>query len=436
MSSTIQDQPKVEVTSVHETAVKQETLNPFESAQQLIRKATEQAGLPGAVYEYLKEPHRILTVTIPVRMDNGEVKTFIGYRAQHSDVIGPCKGGVRFHPGVNLDEVKALSMWMTFKCAVVGLPYGGGKGGVICNPPEMSARELEALARGYILALADFIGPERDIPAPDVNTNQQVMGWMMDEFSKLKGYNVPGLITGKPMILGGSAGRGAATGRGVVFCIREAAQRIGLPLQGATAAIQGFGNVGSHTADLLADLGVKIVAVTDVFGGAYNPNGLPIKEALAYYREHGTVSGLPGTEAIDSNRLFGLDVDILVPAALENQITLANVDGIRARIVAEAANGPTTPEAARRLNEMGVLTIPDILCNAGGVTVSYFEWVQNLQNFYWTEAEVNQRLEQMMVAAFNAVYSTAREKAVSMRDAAYMVAIKRLAEGMKARGWI
>jgi glutamate dehydrogenase len=413
-----------------------ETLNPFEIAQLLIYNATRELGLPMAVYEYLKEPERVLTVSIPVRLENGEVKTFIGYRAQHSDVIGPCKGGVRFHQDVNLDEVKALSMWMTIKCAVLGLPYGGGKGGVICNPAELTRRDLENLSRGYIRALAGFIGPDRDIPAPDVNTNERIMGWMVDEYSKMKGYNAPGLITGKPTIIGGSAGRGAATGRGAVICIREAANRIGLNLQGATAAIQGFGNVGSHTARLLEELGVKVVAIVDAKGGAYNPSGIPVQDALAYYQANETVSGMPSCDPIDTPKLLGLDVDILVPAALENQITVSNAHTVKAKIVAEAANGPTTPEASRILTERGILQIPDILCNAGGVTVSYFEWVQNIQNYYWTEDEVNQKLEQMMVKAFNAVYRMHEERHVSMRRAAYMVAIKRLADAMAARGWI
>ncbi|MFZ5816269.1 MAG: Glu/Leu/Phe/Val family dehydrogenase [Bacillota bacterium] len=416
--------------------MQKETLNPFEIAQILIYNATRELGLPMAVYEYLKEPQRVLTVSIPVRMDNGEVKTFLGYRSQHSDVIGPCKGGVRFHPDVTLDEVKALSMWMTFKCAVMGLPFGGGKGGVICNPAELSKRELEALSRGYIRSLSQFVGPDRDIPAPDVNTNPQIMGWMMDEYSRMKGYNTPGLITGKPMIIGGSAGRGAATGRGTVICIREAAKRMGLSLRGATAAIQGFGNVGSNTALLLDELGVKVVAIVDARGGAYNPSGIHIHEAVEYYNLHGTVKGLPYTESIDSAGLFALEVDILVPAALENVITLGNVDSIKAQIIAEAANGPTTPEAARVLTEKGILQIPDILCNAGGVTVSYFEWVQNIQNYYWSEDEVNEKLEHMMTNAFNAVYNMMEERHVSMRRAAYMVAIKRLADAMGARGWI
>lgn len=432
MSTTAQAQD----TSGQTVDAAKETLNPFEIAQMLIYNVTRELGLPLAVYEYLKEPERILTVSIPVRLESGEVKNFIGYHAQHSDVIGPCKGGVRFHPDVSLDEVKALSMWMTFKCAVLGLPFGGGKGGVICNPAELTKRDLENLSRGYIRSLAGFVGPDRDIPAPDVNTNPQVMGWMMDEYSKMKGYNTPGLITGKPMILGGSAGRGAATGRGAVICIREAARRMGLPLRGATAAIQGFGNVGSHTAMLLDELGVKVVAIVDAKGGAYNPSGIHTPEAVEFYAQNGTVKGMPHTENIDTVSLFGLDVDILVPAALENQITMVNVDAVKAKIVAEAANGPTTPEAARVLTERGVLQIPDILCNAGGVTVSYFEWVQNIQNYYWPEEEVNQKLEQMMVNAFNAVYKVMDQRHVSMRRAAYMVAIKRLSDAMGARGWL
>jgi glutamate dehydrogenase len=434
MSTTTQN-PAKDIVAANIEAQK-ETLNPHEIAQILIYNATRELGLPMAVNEYLKEPERILTVSIPIRMDNGEVKTFVGYRSQHSTVIGPAKGGVRFHPEVSLDEVKALSTWMTFKCAVLGLPFGGGKGGVICDPSQLSKRELEALSRGYIRALAGFVGPDRDIPAPDVNTNPQIMGWMMDEYSKMKGYNAPGLITGKPMILGGSAGRGAATGRGTVICIREAAAKIGLNLKGATAAIQGFGNVGSWTAMLLYELGVKIVALVDARGGAYNPGGINIPEAVEYYQQHGTTKGLPHSKDIDTDTLFGLEVDVLVPAALENQIRLDNVDVVKAKIVAEAANGPTTPEAARVMTEKGILQIPDILCNAGGVTVSYFEWVQNIQNYYWTEEEVNEKLEHMMVNAFNAVYKVRDQRKVSMRRAAYMVAIKRLADAMTARGWI
>jgi len=413
-----------------------ETLNPLESAQQQIKRAVDLLTLDPAVYEILKEPTRVLAVSIPVRMDDGHVTTFIGYRSQHTDVVGPAKGGVRFHPQVTMDEVKALSMWMTIKCAVLGLPYGGGKGGVVCDPREMSDRELQQLSRAYIQAIAEFVGPEKDIPAPDVNTNPRIMGWMMDEYSRIKGYNAPGLITGKPMVLGGSAGRGEATGRGAVITIREAAKRLGLDLKGATAAVQGFGNVGSNTAKLLHEMGVKVVAINDVMGGAYNATGIHIPEALEYSRAHKTVAGMPGTTPLTTDQLLTLDVDVLVPAALENQVNMGNVAGIQAKIVCEAANGPTTPEASRVLEEKGIFVIPDILANAGGVTVSYFEWVQNMMHFYWPEDEVNDKLERMMVSAFKHVYNMKETRGVDMRDAAYMVAIERVAEAMSARGWI
>ncbi|MHB9146017.1 MAG: Glu/Leu/Phe/Val family dehydrogenase [Symbiobacteriia bacterium] len=413
-----------------------ETLNPLESAQHQVKVATELLSLGPDVYEILKEPTRVLCVSIPVRLDNGHIKIFIGYRAQHTDVVGPTKGGVRFHPAVTLDEVKALSIWMTIKCAVLGLPYGGAKGGVVCDPRQMSDRELQRLSRGYIQSIAQFVGPEKDIPAPDVNTNPRVMGWMMDEYSMIKGYNAPGLITGKPMILGGSAGRGEATGRGALITIREAAKRLGLELKGLTAAVQGFGNVGSNTARLLQEAGVRVVGLNDIMGGAYNPEGIDIPAALEFARAHGTVTGMPGTEPITTQDLLTLDVHILVPAALENQITMANADSIRAKIVCEAANGPTTPEASRVMEQRGIFVIPDILANAGGVTVSYFEWVQNMIHYYWTEQEVNEKLEHMMVAAFEHVFNMKQSKAVPMRDAAYMVAVHRIAEAMDARGWI
>lgn len=413
-----------------------ETLNPLESAQHQVKTAVNLLGLDTDVYEILKEPTRVLSVSIPVRMDDGRIKTFIGYRAQHTDVVGPTKGGVRFHPQVTLDEVKALSIWMTIKCAVLGLPYGGAKGGVVCDPRQMSDRELQRLSRGYIQFIAQFVGPEKDIPAPDVNTNPRVMGWMMDEYSMIKGYNAPGLITGKPLVLGGSAGRGEATGRGALIVIREAAHRLGFELSGRTAAVQGFGNVGSNTARLLHEMGVKVVAVNDIMGGIYNPTGIHIPDVLEHARVHGTVVGLPGTQPISTQDLLTLDVDILVPAALENQITMANAGSIRAKIVCEAANGPTTPEASRVMEERGIFVIPDILANAGGVTVSYFEWVQNMIHYYWTEEEVNEKLEHMMVAAFEHVHDMKREKGVEMRDAAYMVAVQRVAEAMNARGWL
>jgi len=411
-----------------------ETLNPFEIVQKQIKTACDKLGLENSYYEVLKEPEKVLTVSIPVKMDDGSVKTFIGYRSQHSTILGPAKGGVRFHPDVTMDEVKALSAWMTFKCAVIGLPYGGGKGGIRVNPKELSKGELERLSRGYFAAISPIIGPEKDIPAPDVYTNAQVMAWFMDEFSKLRGYYCPGVVTGKPIVIGGSLGRNEATARGAMFAIREAAKKIGLDLTKATVAIQGFGNAGSIAARLLNELGCKIVAVNDSRGGAYNPNGLDPKAVLDYKTKNGTVKGFPGSKDITSDELLTLDVDILVPAALENVITSKNAGDIKAKIIGEAANGPTTPEADEILYKKGILVIPDILCNAGGVTVSYFEWVQNLMNFYWTEEEVNQRLEHLMVKAFNEVYSLHKEYSVNMREAAYMVAIKRIAEALKVRG--
>ncbi len=409
-----------------------ETINPFEIVQYEIKKACDKLNLSDSVYEILKEPERVLTVSIPVKMDDGSIKTFIGYRSQHSTAIGPAKGGVRFHPDVSLDEVKALSTWMTFKCSVVGIPYGGGKGGVICNPEELSEGELERLSRGYFRAISPIIGPQEDIPAPDVFTNAQVMAWFMDEFSVLKGYNVPGVVTGKPIILGGSMGRREATGRGVSIIIREAAKKTGLDLTTATVAIQGFGNVGSVTARMLHKLGCKIIALSDIYGGSYNSSGINPEDALKFK----TVKGLAGTEPITNEQLLELDVDILVSAAIENVITGENAPNIKARIVAEAANGPTTPEADAILYEKGVPVIPDILCNAGGVTVSYFEWTQNLMNFYWSEEDVNQRLECLMVKAFNEVYDMRKQYDVNMREAAYMVSIKRIADALKARGRI
>lgn len=411
-----------------------ETLNPFEIVQKQIRAACGKLGLEESYYEVLKEPEKVLVVSIPVRMDNGTIRTFIGYRSQHSTAIGPAKGGVRFHPDVTLDEVKALSAWMTFKCAVVGIPYGGGKGGVRCNPKELSKGELERLSRGYFRAISTIIGPEKDIPAPDVYTNAQVMAWFMDEFSEIKGYNTPGVVTGKPVILGGSLGRNEATARGAVFTIREAAGKIGLDLKNATVAIQGYGNAGSIAARLLHELGCRIVAVNDSQGGAYNPEGLDPLAVLEYKKNNRTVKGYPGSKDISGEELLDLDVDILVPAALENVITSHNAPRIKAKIIGEAANGPTTPEADEILHKKGVLVIPDILCNAGGVTVSYFEWVQNLMNFYWSEEEVNSRLENIMVKAFYEVYDMHIAYGVNMREAAYMVAIKRIAEALRVRG--
>ncbi|MDI3316054.1 MAG: Glu/Leu/Phe/Val dehydrogenase [Bacillota bacterium] len=413
-----------------------ETTNPFEIVQGQIRHACEALGVPPAAFEVLRAPRRFLEVRIPVRMDDGTVRLFTGYRAQHNDALGPTKGGIRFHPAVTPDEVKALSMWMTLKCSLLGLPLGGGKGGVVCNPKEMSERELEELSRGYIRAIAPIVGPEKDVPAPDVYTNPRIMAWMMDEYSKIQGHNVFGLITGKPVAVGGSLGRSEATGRGCVVTVSRAAERVGLDLTGATVAVQGFGNAGSVAARLIGQRGARVVAVSDSKGGIFKADGLDVEAVVRHKAETGTVLGFPGAREITNDELLTLDVDILIPAALENQLTAENAPRIRARIIAEAANGPTTPEADEILYRNGVLVVPDVLANAGGVTVSYFEWVQNRYNFYWTEEEVNQRLEAMMTRAFDAVYVMHEERGVSMREAADMVAVRRVVDAMEARGWL
>lgn len=413
----------------------EETLNPFEIVQRQIDAAASYLNLPSEVIEILKRPKRVLTVSIPVKMDDGSVKVFEGYRSQHNDAIGPTKGGIRFHPDVTLDEVKALSMWMTFKCGVAGLPYGGGKGGVICDPHALSKGELERLSRGFMEAIADIVGPEKDIPAPDVYTTPEIMGWMMDTFSRIKRYNAPGVITGKPIIIGGSLGRNEATAQGCVYTILAALEELSLPTSEVKVAIQGFGNAGRIAATLLAEAGCTIVAVSDSRGGIYNPQGLDVEEVGKLKDSTGIASYADAT-AISNGELLELDVDVLVPAALENVITSANASRIKAKIVAEAANGPTTPAADRILSEKGVLVIPDILANAGGVTVSYFEWVQNLMNYYWSAEEVNQKLQSTMINAYRAVHQLMEEKETDMRTAAFMISIKRVAEAMKARGWV
>ena len=410
--------------------------NPFLNAQRQLLTAVEQLGLDRAVYEVLKEPERVIIVSIPVRMDDGSLRTFTGYRAQHTLVTGPAKGGIRFHPDVTLDEVKALSMWMTFKCAVMQLPFGGGKGGVVCNPKTMSRGELERLSRGYVRAIASALGPELDIPAPDVYTDAQVMGWMMDEYSRIVGKDQPGVITGKPLVLGGSAGRSEATAFGCVVAARETARYQGWELEGATAVIQGFGNAGSISARMLHELGVRIIAVSDSSGTAYDPRGMDPAALLAHKRRTGSVRGFPGSQEIPPDELLTLECDILIPAALENVITAQNAPQIRARLIVEAANGPTTPEADPILFKRGITVVPDILANAGGVTVSYFEWVQNLNRWYWSEEKVNRRLERAMVQACQRVFRLASEHRVNLREAAYMAALERVAAALKARGWI
>jgi glutamate dehydrogenase len=341
----------------------------------VIKEALEKLGYQESMFELLKEPLRVLTVRIPVRMDNGEVKVFTGYRAQHNDAVGPTKGGIRFHPEVTEDEVKALSIWMSLKAGIVDLPYGGGKGGIICDPREMSFRELERLSRGYVRAVSQLVGPTKDIPAPDVFTNSQIMAWMMDEYSRIREFDSPGFITGKPIALGGSHGRETATAKGVTICIREAAKRRGIDIKGARVVIQGFGNAGSYLAKFMHDAGAKVVGISDAYGALHDPNGLDIDYLLDRRDSFGTVTKL-FTNTISNKELFELDCDILVPAAIENQITAANAHNIKAQIVVEAANGPTTLEATKILTERGILLVPDVLASAGGVTVSYFEWVQ------------------------------------------------------------
>ncbi|HLT59296.1 MAG TPA: Glu/Leu/Phe/Val dehydrogenase [Limnochordales bacterium] len=408
--------------------------NPFHNAQQQLWQAVERLGLEPTVYEVLKEPERVLVVSIPVRMDDGTLRTFIGYRSQHTMATGPAKGGIRFHPDVTLDEVKALSMWMTFKCAVMQLPFGGGKGAVVCNPKHLSRGELERLSRGYIRAIAPFIGPERDIPAPDVYTDAQVMAWMMDEYCRLTSCDAPGVITGKPLVIGGSVGRTEATARGCVIAARELARCQGWELDGATAVIQGFGNAGSIGARLLNEMGVRIIAVSDSSGTAYDPDGMDPVELLAHKQRTGSVRGFPGSREIPPDELLTLPCDILVPAAMENQITADNAHQIQARLIVEAANGPTTPEADEILFERGITVIPDILASAGGVTVSYFEWVQNLNRWYWGEEKVNRRLERAMVRACQRVFRLGQEHRVNLREAAYMAALERVAAALRARG--
>jgi glutamate dehydrogenase (NAD(P)+) len=402
-------------------------LQEFDGAARLLN-------LEPGIWKILTHPKRQITVSCPVQMDSGEIEVFTGYRVQYNISLGPAKGGIRYHPAVTLDEVTALAAWMTWKCAVAHIPFGGGKGGIICDPTRMSRRELEALTRRYVAEIIDAIGPEKDVPAPDVNTNEQTMAWVMDTYSMHVGHTETGVVTGKPVELGGSLGRREATGRGVMIVTRESAKHVGIEIKGATVAVQGFGNVGSISAELLAEIGAKIVAVTDWKGGVYNSSGLDISKLGQHVWQHKTVAGFPSGEPLGNEDLFGLDVDVLIPAALENQITTENAPRIRAKILVEGANGPTTPDAHRLLHERGVFVVPDILANGGGVTTSYFEWVQDRHGYFWTEKEVNDRLEAKMCEAYNAVLQTALRYKVDMRTAAYIVAINRVATVTRMRG--
>jgi glutamate dehydrogenase (NAD(P)+) len=411
--------------------------NPFTIAQRQLDEAAALLQLDPALHEFLRWPTRELHVTLPVKMDDGSTKIFHGFRVQYNDARGPCKGGIRFHPAETVDTVRALAAWMTWKTAVVDIPLGGGKGGVICNPKEMSPAELERLSRAYIRQVGRILGLEKDVPAPDVYTTPQIMAWMADEYSFLKGYNEFGVITGKPLALGGSAGRGDATARGGVYCLREAGKVLGLDLKGATTAIQGYGNAGTFAHKLGVELlGLKVVAVSDSKGGIYAPAGLDYEKVMAHKEKTGSVVGFPGAKVISNEELLELDVTVLIPSALENVITEANAGRIQAKISAELANGPTTPEADKILHENGVYVIPDFLCNAGGVTVSYFEMVQNAYDYYWDEELVHERLDKKMTAAFHAVHQAAQQHKAHNRLAAYLVAVNRVAEAVQLRGWV
>jgi glutamate dehydrogenase (NAD(P)+) len=410
------------------------SINAWEVAQRQFDLAAERLGMDEGMRRVLREPRRELTVHFPVHMDDGSVRVFTGYRVQHNLGRGPAKGGIRYHQDVSLDEVKALAMWMTWKCAVVGIPYGGGKGGVIVDPKKLSQKELEGLTRRFFTEIEVLVGPEKDIPAPDVNTNAQIMAWMMDTYSMHAGYTVPGVVTGKPISLGGSEGRNEATARGTVYCIVEAARHLGIELKKARVAVQGFGNAGSIAAQLIGQEGSTVVAVSDSTGGIHDSSGLDVNRVIAWKQEHGTVQGFPGSINITIAEILEVDCDLLIPAALENQITPHNADRIKARLIAEAANGPTTPEADEILWKKGTFMIPDILCNAGGVTVSYFEWVQDLNRDHWSEQVVNEKLRGIMVKAFQETLAIARREQCYMRTAAYLLAVERVANAMQMRG--
>jgi glutamate dehydrogenase/leucine dehydrogenase len=409
-------------------------LNPLDSMMKRFDEAAKIIGLDDAVYNTLKYPAKSLTVHLPVMMDNGKVEVFEGHRVQHSTTLGPAKGGIRYSMDVDIDEVKALAAWMTWKTAIVGVPYGGGKGGIKCDPKKMSKGELERLTRAYAAALSDFIGPDKDIPAPDMNTGGQEMAWIVDEYSKIKGEFTPAVITGKPISMGGSLGRVEATGRGVMVCTRSAIAKMGLRPDECTCVVQGFGNVGSISAKLIEMLGVKIIAISDITGGYYNPNGISVSDAMNYSQEKGNLEGFTGGSKVSNSELLELDCTILVPAAMEDQITDKNAANIKAKLIVEGANGPTSANADKILNDKGIIVVPDILANAGGVTVSYFEWVQNKMGYYWTEERVNRRADRLMKSAFDTVFENSNKFNVSMRTAAYIVAIEKVATTQRLRG--
>ncbi|HEY7994522.1 MAG TPA: Glu/Leu/Phe/Val dehydrogenase [Candidatus Eremiobacteraceae bacterium] len=408
--------------------------NVWQMAQAQLDDVAKLIGLDASVHAYLRVPKRVLTVSVPCEMDDRTLRVFEGYRVQHNMSRGPAKGGIRFHPDVSLDEVKALAMWMTWKCSLVNIPFGGAKGGVICDPKSMSMRELENMTRRYTTEISIIIGPEKDIPAPDVYTTPQIMAWIMDTYSMQKGYSIPGVVTGKPIAIGGSLGRDKATARGCLVVANEAMAEIGRNINGATASIQGFGNAGMHSAELFAEAGYKIVAVSDSRGGVGNPKGLDVGKLIAFKQETGSVSGFSGGDTMSNKEILECECDVLVPAALEKVITAENAPRIRAKIIAEAANGPTLPEADDILFDRGIMVLPDILANAGGVTVSYFEWVQDLQEDFWDEDKVNERLKRKMTKAFSETLEQSKKLKVHMRRAAYVVAVSRVAEATKLRG--
>ncbi len=411
-----------------------EKVNPLDVALQQLAIAAEMLNLDSGVHEILKHPKRTLTVAVPIKMDNDEVRVFTGYRVQHTDARGPYKGGIRYYPEVSLDEIKALAMWMTWKCAVADIPYGGAKGGVCCNPKEMSVGELERLTRRYTSMILQLIGPYSDVPAPDVYTDAQTMAWIMDTYSQIRGYLVPEVVTGKPLHLGGSEGREEATARGVTFCVKEACEELGIASKSATVAVQGFGKVGWNAAKLFHEDGCKIVAVSDSRGGIYSPKGINPVKVLEHKEKTGSVLGYNGCENISNEELLELNCDILIPAAIENQITKENAGNVKARLVAEGANGPTTPDGGKVLNEKGIFVIPDILANAGGVTVSYFEWVQNLHREHWTKEEVNRKLREKMIRAYRDVNAISKRYETDMRTAALILAVGRVADALKSLG--
>jgi glutamate dehydrogenase (NAD(P)+) len=411
-----------------------ESENLFSIAQRQFDIAAQQLNLDPNIACVLRTCKREFTVNFPVRLDDGSVRVFTGYRVQHNIARGPAKGGIRFHPGVSLDEVRALAMWMTWKCAVVGIPFGGAKGGVICDPKTLSVTELERITRRYTTEMSILFGPEKDIPAPDLNTDARVMAWIMDTYSMHVGYSVPAVVTGKPLAIGGSEGRLEATGRGVTLTVRDVAQHLGMPLHHARVAVQGIGNVGAVAAQLLSKEGCRIIAISDSRSGIQNNEGLDVASVVRYKDENGQLGGFPGAQSITNAELLELECEILLPAAMENQITERNAGRVQAKIVAEGANGPTTPEADAILYERGIVVIPDTLANAGGVTVSYFEWVQDLQSFFWSEDEINERLARIMARSFNEMWRMGQERKVNLRTAAYMLAVARVAEALKTRG--